>query len=100
MVLCLWVEIPVKNLQDTWATESLIVESILPFLTDTATGGKSPVLGIGLVPLCNYLNPFQLFSDLVCGEVEIGVRPQLPVQGIDIILGRVLNRSGLGLPFL
>lgn len=83
-------KILVNTLQDIGATESLIVESMLPFLTDTTTGGKSPVLGIWLVPLWVPLHHFQLFHDLLCGEVEMGVCPQLPVQGVDIILGNDL----------
>lgn len=83
-------KILVNTLQDIGATESLIVESMLPFLTVTTTGGKSPVLGIWLVPLWVPLHHFQLFHDLLCGEVEMGVCPQLPVQGVDIILGNDL----------
>lgn len=83
-------KIPVEILCDTVATEILIVESILPFSTCTATGKKSPVLGVGLVPLWVSSHHFHLFCDLVCAEVEMGVHPQLPIQEIDIILGNDL----------
>lgn len=49
-------KIPVKILRDTGATECLIVESILPFSSCTATGEKSPVLGVGLVPLLVFIS--------------------------------------------
>ena len=86
---------PVKILRDTGATESLIVGSILPFSTTTATGSKAPVVGVGLIPLLVPVHKFNLFSDLVCGEVDMGVRPKLPIQGIDIILGNDLAGKGL-----
>ena len=39
------------------------------------------------------LSSFHLFSDLVCGVVEKGVCPQLPVHGITIIMGNDLAGS-------
>lgn len=56
-------KIPVKILRVTGATESLMVESILPFSTHAAPGKKIPVFDIGLVPLWVPLHHFHLFSD-------------------------------------
>lgn len=60
------------------------------FSTLTATIKKPPVLGLGLGPLWMPLNRFHLLSDLVCGEVSMGVCPQFPVTGVYIILGNYL----------
>lgn len=43
-------------------------------------------MGVMRVPL----HSVQLLSQFVSGEVKLGVRPQLPVKGIDIILGNDL----------
>ena len=48
------------------------------------------VLGMGLVVFSAPLHRLDLFSDLVQGEVTIGVCPALPVKGVHIILGNGL----------
>lgn len=66
---------------------------MLPFSAHTATGGKAPVLGVGMVTLWVPVHRFHFDSDLVCGEVDMAIRPQLPVQGVDVILGNDLAGS-------
>ena len=39
------------------------------------------------------LHKMQLVSELVKGEVTIAVRPQLPMDGVDVILGNDLARG-------
>ena len=61
--------VPVKILRDSGANQSLILSSVLPFSAHTATGGKAPVLGVGMVTLWVPVHRVHLDSDLVCGEV-------------------------------
>lgn len=50
--------------------------------TSAATGSKSLVLGIGVVPLFVHTSLSSLPGlATVCGEVVMNVRPQLPVKG-------------------
>lgn len=51
------------------------------------------MLGIGLVSLWVPLDSFDLFSDLACGEVAVGIHPNHPVAGVDIILGNYLTSA-------
>ena len=66
------------------------MEKDLQFSTHRDTVRNVSVLGIGLVPLLVPLHNCHLLSDLVCWEVTMGIRPHLPIQGIDIILGNDL----------
>ena len=83
-------KVPVTILRDTGALDSFILVSVLPFLGETDSGDSVLVLGMGLVVLSAPLHRLYLFSDLVQGEVTIGVRPALPVKGVHIILGNGL----------
>ena len=62
----------VKILWDTGAAESFAVESILPFSTQRDTGRKSPVLGIGLVPLWEPLHKIWYVGRLLWVSVPNG----------------------------
>lgn len=81
---------PVRILRDTGASQSFILASTLPFAAHTGVGKETPIVGIGLIPLWVSLHRFNLFSDLVHGEVVMGVRTSLPMEGVDIILGNDL----------
>lgn len=48
---------------------------MLPFSAYTANSGKAPVLGVGMVTLWVPVHRYHLDSDLVCGEVDIAIRP-------------------------
>ena len=81
---------PVKILRDTGASQSLLLEGIVPLSEKTSSGSSVLLQGVELgfinVPLhCVYLK-----SDLVTGPVTIGVRPELPVEGVSLILGNDL----------
>lgn len=80
-------------------------ESILPFSEKTDNGDKVIMLGMGLKVLAVPVHRMNLNCDLVQGEVPIGVRPELQVEGVDIILGNSLVgsrvwTSGSSLPVL
>ncbi|KAL5009579.1 hypothetical protein ScPMuIL_011884, partial [Solemya velum] len=81
---------PVKILRDTGASHSLILDGVVPLSEETSSGSSVLLQGVELgfvnVPLhCVYLK-----SDLVTGPVTIGVRPELPIEGVSLILGNDL----------
>ncbi|KAG1933868.1 gag-pol fusion protein [Pimephales promelas] len=81
--------VPVKILRDTGACESFLLESVLPFSTESSIGHVL-VRGIGLQVVTVPLHRIELQSDLVRGEVAIAVRHSLPVDGVHLILGNNL----------
>lgn len=83
-------KVPVKILRDTGATDSFIHASVLPFSDKTDTGDCIIVKGVSLVPLSASLHKVFLSCGLVEGDVHIAVRPALPIEGIDVILGNDL----------
>uniref|UniRef100_A0A674B5F8 SCAN box domain-containing protein n=1 Tax=Salmo trutta TaxID=8032 RepID=A0A674B5F8_SALTR len=82
--------VPVKILRDTGASESFVLESLLPFSAETDSGNSVLIRGIGLNTLSVPLHRLMLDCGLVKGEVVVGVRPSLPIEGIDVILGNNL----------
>lgn len=80
----------VKILRDTGATESFISENVLSFSSESYTGSNVLIRGLGLNVVSVPLHKVMMVSDLVQGEVTLGVRPCLPVVGVDIILGNNL----------
>ncbi|XP_073672376.1 uncharacterized protein [Paramisgurnus dabryanus] len=82
--------VPVKILRDTGASESFICQSVLPFSSNSDTGNCVLIRGIGLQSFPVPLHKMQLFSGFVSGEVTIAVRPSLPIEGIDLIVGNNL----------
>ena len=82
--------VPVKILRDTGASESFVLESVLPFSAETDSGNSVLIRGIGLNTLSVPLHKLMLDCGLVKGEVVVGVRPSLPIEGIDVILGNNL----------
>lgn len=82
--------VPVKILRDTGASESFVLESVLPFSAETDSGNSVLIRGIGLNNLSVPLHKLILDCGLVKGDVVVGVRPSLPIEGIDVILGNNL----------
>ncbi len=83
-------EVPIEILRDTGAVDSFILESILPFSSQSETGERMLVRGMGLNILSVPLQKVKLHSDLVTGEVVIGLRPVLPIEGVHLILSNKL----------
>lgn len=83
-------KVPIKILRDTGSSESFILESILPFSAASSAEKNVLIRGIGLQTLSVPLHRVYLKSDLVEGEVTVGVRPSLPVKGVSVILGNNL----------
>ncbi|XP_034078707.1 uncharacterized protein LOC117550381 isoform X2 [Gymnodraco acuticeps] len=82
--------VPIKVLRDTAARYSFIVESVLPFSSETETGDFVLMRGMemGLIPVRRHT--VVLDCELVRGVVSIGVRPALPLDGVQMILGNDL----------
>lgn len=66
-------EVPVKILRDSGALDSFILALVLPFTSETNTGEAVLVRGMGLTVLSVPLHNVVLSSDLVNGEVALGV---------------------------
>ena len=86
-------KVRVKILRDTGSFDSFILASALPFSEDTYVGLFIPVLGMGLNVLQVPLHKMMLFSDLFQGEVVVGMRPALPINGVTMILGNDIAGS-------
>ena len=85
--------IPIKILRDTGALQSLILTNTLPFSTQSYSGKNVLIKGVhsseySPIPLHN----IKLHSDLVSGDVVIGIIDSLPFGGIQLILGN--DRAG------
>ena len=82
--------VPIKILRDTGATQSLLLEGVLPLDSGTSTGESIIAHGIegGFVNIP--LHKVHLVSDLVSGSVVVGTRPTLPIEGVSLLLGNDL----------
>ena len=83
-------KVAVRILRDTGASETFIKQSVLPFSCSSNTGKSVLIRGIGMTTFSVPLHRLVLHSDLVQGEVVVAVRPSLPVEGVDVILGNDL----------
>ena len=81
---------PIRVLRDTGASQSILLEGVLPLSESTYTGGNVLLQGVELGVLSVPLHIVYLSTQLVCGPVMIGVRPFLPVPGISLLLGNDL----------
>lgn len=89
-------KVPVKILRDTGAFDYSIVGSVLPFSQHL---DRIFMRGMGLNVLSVPMHKLILECGFVKGEVTIGVRPALPVQGVHILLGNQLAGSHVCWPF-
>ncbi len=80
----------ISILRDTGATQSFILADALPFSPETYSGTDVLVRGIELGCVRVPLHMVNLQSDLVTGTVPLGVRTELPVDGVSLILGNDL----------
>jgi hypothetical protein len=81
---------PIKIMRDTCCAQSMILEGSLPFSKVSATGEDVLIQGIGMDIISVPLHKIKLKSDLVSGTVVVGVRPELPVKGVTMLLGNDL----------
>ena len=81
---------PIRIMRDTCCAQSMILEGTLPFSEVSSTGSSALIQGIGMEIINVPLHKVNLKSDLVSGTVTVGVRPQLPVKGVSMLLGNDL----------
>ncbi|VDI53539.1 Hypothetical predicted protein [Mytilus galloprovincialis] len=72
---------PIKILRDTGASQSLLLEGVLPLSEKTSVGASVLLQGVELVRFD------------ITGPVIVGVRPNLPVEGVTLLLGNDLARN-------
>ena len=77
----------VKILRDTGATQSLMLDSVLPLTENSLTGANVLISGVEMGVLEVPLHEVNIKSSLLNGKIVIGTRPSLPVEGISLILG-------------
>ena len=81
----------VNILRDTGATQFLMLDSVLPLTENSFTGANVHIsvveIGVFEVPL----QEVNIKSSLINGNIVIGMRPSLPVEGISLILGNDLT---------
>ena len=80
----------VKILRDTGATQSLMLDSVLPLTENSYTGANVLISGVEMGVLEVPLHEVNIKSSLINGNIVIGMRPSLPVEGISLILGNDL----------
>ena len=80
-------KVSIKVLWDTGATQTLTLESVLPFSSSLFAGNSVLIQGIELGTIRVPLHEVELSSYLVIGSIDVGLRPSLPVKGVAMILG-------------
>ncbi|XP_065894244.1 uncharacterized protein [Dysidea avara] len=83
-------KVPINVLRDTGATQSLLLDSVLPFSDQTSAGVSVLLQGVEMGVISVPLHVVSLQSDIVSGVVAVGLRPSLPVKGVSMILGNDL----------
>ncbi|VDI69364.1 Hypothetical predicted protein [Mytilus galloprovincialis] len=83
-----------RFLRDTELLRLYVLEGVLPLSENTSVGASVLLQGVELgccidVPL----HRIYLKSDLITGPVVVGVRPNLPVEGVTLLLGNDLARN-------
>ena len=80
----------VKILRDTGATQSLMLDSVLPLTENSFTGANVLISGVEMGVFEVPLHEVNIKSSLINGNTVIGMRPSLSVEGISLILGNDL----------
>ena len=80
----------VKILRDTGATQSLMLDSVLPLTENSFTGANVLISWVEMSILEVPVHEVNIKSSLINGNIVLGIRPSLPVEGISLILGNDL----------
>ncbi|XP_055513664.1 uncharacterized protein LOC129710578 [Leucoraja erinacea] len=88
-------KVPVSILRDTGASQSFILDNVLPFCEKSSVGSSIPVVGFGMDGMVVPLHAVDLESELVSGRVTVGIRPCFPIEGVSLILGNELAMGNL-----
>lgn len=81
------VRVPVNILRDTAASQSFVLESVLPFSEKSYAGENILVQGFEMGFVNVPLHEVALVSDLVAGDFKMGVRRTLPIKNVQVLLG-------------
>lgn len=79
--------VPITILRDTGALDSYVHEAVFRFSLDSNTSNFILMQGMGMNIIPVPLHTMKLVCGLVSGEVLVGARPELAVDGIDMVLG-------------
>ena len=91
------IPVQIRLLRDTGATQSLMVQNVLPFTDQSSEGASVLVQGVELGIVKVPLHRVFLKSNLVSGFVTVGASPTLPISGVGFILGNDLAGSKVDL---
>ncbi|KAK0151874.1 Retrovirus-related Pol polyprotein from transposon 17.6 [Merluccius polli] len=83
-------QVPIIILRDTGATQSLLLDNVLPFSDKSSCGSDVLVWGVKMSILRVPLHNVFLRSPLVSGPVKIGICANFPARGVALILGNDL----------
>ena len=70
-----------KILRDTGATQSLMLDSLLPPTENSFTDANVLISGVEMGVLEVTLHEVNITSSLINGNIVIGMRPSFPVEG-------------------
>ena len=88
----------VTILRDTGASQSLILDSVLPSGGKSSTGTSVVLQGMEGGYMEVPLHTVDLQSGLVSGRVNLGIRKSLPMEGVSLILGNDLAGAKVTVP--
>ncbi|KAJ8026339.1 hypothetical protein HOLleu_34157 [Holothuria leucospilota] len=81
---------PVVILRDTGASQTVLVEGVIPLSEASSRNASALVRGLDGNYIPAPLHKVFLTSDLVKGSVTVAIVPQIPVEGVDLLLGNDL----------
>ena len=82
--------VPVSIIRDTASNQSVILQHVLPFSDKSAVKSDVLVRGFDMQYVGLPLHNIYLDCDLVKGSVRVGLRSQLPIEGVTLLLGNDL----------
>ena len=83
----------VKILRDTGATQSIMLDSVLPLTENSFTGANVLISGVEMGVLEVTFHEVIIKSSFINGNIVIGMRPSLPVEGKSLMLGNELIQT-------
>lgn len=83
-------KVPVVILRDNAASQSVILEGVLPLSEKSTINTDTLVRGLGMRYVGVPLRTAYLDSELVKGPVVVGVKDKFPVEGVSFIFGNDL----------
>lgn len=83
-------KVPLKILCDTAASQSFILDGVLPLNEVTQIEANIPIRGFSMqnfnVPLCRVV----VHSEFCSGDAVVGLRPSFPFASLSLIMGNDL----------